>query len=125
VTTKNRIERIIFSCLCILTDKDFNETVFLDKKSCHSTKYFFRANNIRRFKTPAQSLDFNPLELVWNALGDYLTNHLKPSNAEELRNGILQLWRSVVTPEYCNSKIDHLQTVFRKCLEFRGNATGL
>ena len=60
--------------------------------SSRSTTEFLRKNGINHFKTPAQSPDFNPIELVWNDRSDYINNHVKPNNAEELRLGILEFW---------------------------------
>jgi transposase len=90
-----------------------------------STRSYFEENNINHLPSPAQSPDFNPIELVWNDMGHYISNHLKPSTANDLKLGILKFWNEIFTIEYCNSKIDHLERVFRKCLDIRGHGTGL
>ena len=47
------------------------------------TKTFLEANNINHFKTPAQSPDFNPIELVWNDMKEYISNVIKPKYIQE------------------------------------------
>ena len=74
---------------------------------------------------PAQSPDFNPIELVWNDLKYYLKQKIKPNNVEELVLGINRFWETKVTVEYCNSKIDHLDTVLKRTIVLRGMATGI
>ncbi len=51
--------------------------------------------------------------------------YVKPSNLEDLKQGIMKFWNEVVTIEYCNKKIDHLEKVFKKCLFIHGHGTGL
>ena len=102
--------------------------VHMDNAPSHtsmSTSNYFQNMGISHFRTPAQSPDFNPIELVWNDMGFYLCDYVKPNNLEELKQGILKFWNDFVTIEYCNSKIDHLERVFNKCLSIRGHGTGL
>ena len=72
-----------------------------------------------------QSPDFNPIELVWNDLKFYLRTKIKPNNLQELIAAINRFWETKVTPEYCKSKIDHLETVFKRTIVLRGKATGI
>ena len=45
---------------------------------------------------------------------------------DELIAGIKLFWRTVVTVQYCNSKIDHiLNKVLNEVINLRENATGL
>ena len=46
-----------------------------------------------------------------------------PTTIEELIIGIEVFWRDVVTVEYCNSKIDHLQNFLPKVIQYNGKAT--
>ena len=89
------------------------------------SEMFLAEAGINHFKTPAQSPDFNPIELVWNDLKVYIAEEVKPNNQMELITGIRQFWETEVTIEYCNSKIDHLYKVTRVCLNNNGKATGL
>ena len=100
----------------------------MDNARCHVsriTKRFFTRNSINHFKTPAQSPDLNPIELVWHDLKDYLSKIIEPTNKEELINGIIKFWREKVTVVYCNSKIDHLNRVLDTIIVNKGKATGL
>ena len=53
---------------------------------------FFAQENINWWRTPAESLDLNPIERVWSHLKHYLSYDVKPHNKEQLINGILQFW---------------------------------
>jgi hypothetical protein len=100
----------------------------MDNAKCHvskSTMRFLRRNLINHFKTPAQSPDFNPIELVWHDLKDYLSKVIMPTGENDLVNGILKFWRQIVTVEYCNSKIDHLKRVLDTAIVNKGKATGM
>ena len=56
----------------------------------------------------------------------YLSTECKPNTMEELIAGIKLFWRTVVTVEYCNSKIDHvLNKVINEIINLRGDATGI
>ena len=74
-------------------------------RSFQSTVFFLN-NGINHFQTPAQPPDFNPIELVWNDLKNYIAEKIKPNNKMKLI-AINQFWNTVVTIEYCNSKINH------------------
>ena len=55
----------------------------------------------------------------------YLRNKIKPNNLEELCAAIHRFWELKVTAEYCNKKIDHLDTVLKRAIVLRGLATGI
>jgi hypothetical protein len=90
----------------------------------HSRNYFIQ-NNINHFKTPAQSPDLNPIELVWNDLKVFFGEEVKPNTLNELINGINLFWNTKVTVAYCNQKIDHLEKVLKTILIKGGKATGM
>lgn len=74
-----------------------------DNAPCHSsvrTRAFLDAHNINHFKTPAQSPDLNPIELVWNDMKRFIASDIKPTTKNELINGIEQFWRTKVTVNY-------------------------
>jgi hypothetical protein len=92
--------------------------------SSASTKLYFQ-RNINLAVHPAQSPDFNPIELVWNDLKYYLKTKIKPNDINDLCNAINLFWETKVTVEYCNSKIDHLETVLKRAIVLKGRATGI
>ena len=102
--------------------------IHMDNAAFHvndSTKIYFNRNMLYHFKTPAQSPDLNPIELVWNDLKNYLANEYSPKNIEDLVNGIERFWETRVTIEYCNSKINHLSSVIPRIISLNGGPTGL
>jgi len=67
------------------------------------------------WKTPAESPDLNPVENCWGSLTQFLWSLYKPTNLQELTEGIEQYWQSL-TPEVCK--------VMRKVVEVNGNPSG-
>lgn len=94
------------------------------KHKSHSTIRFYKRHGVELVHSPAQSPDFNPIEMTWNDLKSFLCNVYKPKNKQQLINGIKTFWKSV-SAEACRKKISHLDRVFRKCIELNGQATGL
>ena len=66
-----------------------------------STLRYFYANNINLAVHPAQSPDFNPIELIWNDLKRYLRTKIQPNSLAELVAGIMRFWQKKVTVEKC------------------------
>ena len=100
----------------------------MDNASSHVSGYtrqFFSDNGINHFKTPAQSPDLNPIELVWHDLKVFISEEWKPNNERELIRGIKDFWNTKVTAEYCNTKINHIQRVIETIINNGGKATGL
>ena len=71
---------------------------------------FIEDNNINYWPTPAESPDLNPIEMIWHELKSYLRRFVKPTNKEQLVNGIQEFWQTV-TPEKCQRYIGHLRKV--------------
>ena len=84
---------------------------------------FLEENNINYWPTPAESPDLNPIEMVWHELKRYLRSIVKPSNKEELVQGIQEFWQSM-TPEKCSKYIGHLQKVIPAVIARQGKASG-
>ena len=100
----------------------------MDNAPCHTaatTQRFLINNNINHYKTPAQSPDLMPIELVWHDLKKYLSETIKPETKVELINGIEYFWNNIVTIDYCNSKINHLNRVLKQVIILNGLATGM
>ena len=89
------------------------------------TQAFIANNGISYHPTPAQSPDFNPIELVWNDMKDFIRTEIKPATKNELIAGIHVFWNRVVTVAYCNSKINHLERVLPRAIELNGKPTGM
>jgi len=97
-----------------------------DNDPKHASKYigrFFKFHGIHWWKTPPESPDLNPIENCWGSLKQYLRTSYKPTNSEELMNGIEQFWLSL-TPEICTKYIQHLHKVIPKVIEVNGNPSG-
>ncbi len=93
--------------------------------TARASKLFLENNSVNHFKTPAQSPDLMPIELVWNDLKVFISEVVKPETKQQLIDGILVFWQEKVTVEYCNSKINHLQRVLNHIVVLNGKATGM
>jgi len=97
-----------------------------DNDPKHTSKYigrFFAAEKINWWKTPAESPDINPIENVWGSLKQFLRSSYKPSNLEELKEGIQQFWQTL-TPSVCKKYIGHLHKVMPRVIEVDRNPSG-
>lgn len=66
-----------------------------DNDPKHRSNYinqFLKDHNIQWYKTPAESLDLNPIEKVWGSMKNYLQNvhcrRVENRNLNGLKNGI-------------------------------------
>ena len=84
---------------------------------------FIEENNINYWPTPAESLDLNPIKMIWYELKSYLRRFVKPTNKEQLINGIQEFWQTV-TPEKCQRYIGHLRKVVPEVIRREGRASG-
>lgn len=84
---------------------------------------FIEENNINYWPTPAESPDLNPIEMIWHELKSYLRRFVKPTNKEQLVNGIQEFWQTV-TPEKCQQYIGHLRKVVPEVIRREGRASG-
>lgn len=92
----------------------------------HSSKYcgrLFKFHGIYWWRTPLESPDLNPIENCWGSLKQFLRTTYKPTNLEELMEGI-EKFRQTLTPEICTKYIQHLQKVMPKVVELNGNPSG-
>lgn len=68
-------------------------------------------NGINWWKPPPESLDLNPIELLWHEPKPFLRNVVKPKNKDELLEGITRFWIERVTQPKCQTYIWHLHMV--------------
>ena len=97
-----------------------------DNDPKHWSKYIgrlFNFHGIYWWKIPSESADLNPVENCWGSLKQFLRTTYKPTNLEELMNGIEQFWQTL-TPDICSKYIRHLHKVTPKVIELDGNPSG-
>ena len=100
--------------------------LYQDNDPKHTSKYiqrFFDRNGVTWWRSPAESPDLNPIELVWGSMKTYLRDKRKPKNLEELKDGIRTYWK-MLTPEVCGRYIDHLQKVLPAVVQEEGGPSG-
>ena len=96
------------------------------KHTSHSTREFIMLNNINHCKTPPQSPDLMPIEMVWNDLKYYLTSEKKLSTKKDLIKSIKSFWQSKMNDlDYCKKKFTHMNKVIDTIIAYCGRATGL
>ena len=98
-----------------------------DNDPKHTSKLaqgFYAANDINWWKTPAESPDLNPIEMMWHELKHHLRRHVKPTNKDTLVAGISDFWTMKVTPEKCHKYINHINTVLPIVIQVNGHASG-
>ena len=69
-----------------------------DSDPKYSSKYvksLFKFHGIYWWKSPAESPDLNPIENCWGSLKQFLRNTYKPTNLQELMDGIEEFWLSL------------------------------
>ncbi|XP_072571267.1 uncharacterized protein [Paramormyrops kingsleyae] len=76
-------------------------------------------------KTPAESPDMNPIEMVWHALKDYIRKVAKPTTKSDLIAAINKFWFEELTAMACNKYINRLFKVLPAVVERQGGHTGM
>ena len=97
-----------------------------DNDPKHTSVYakdFLERKGINWWKTPAESLDLNPIENLWHELKEFNRCEVKPRTKDELVAGISKFW-DTVTVDKCKKYINHLRKVIPKVIELNGDATG-
>ena len=85
-----------------------------DNDPKHTSNYaadFTEEEGINWWKTPAESLDLNPIDNLWHKLKEYIRREIKPKTKDEL----IKFW-GTVTVEKCNKYISHLHKLFQELL---------
>ena len=92
------------------------------KHTSRLAKDYMEQQGINWWKTPLESPDLNPIELVWHELKHFLRTLVKPTTKDELIAGILRFWRERMTAEKCSTYINHLKKVVPLVIQREGCA---
>lgn len=94
------------------------------KHTSRLAKEFMTRSGINWWKTPPESPDLNPIELIWHELKHFLRTTVKPTTKDELLEGIARFWRERMTAQKCKTYIGHLQKVVPVVVQREGRASG-
>ena len=92
------------------------------KHTSRSTQAFMEEHNINWWRSPAESPDLNPIELVWDEMKHYINTQVRPRKKEDFEAGLHEFW-GTLTAERCTSYINHLVKVIPKVIEVNGEAS--
>lgn len=73
------------------------------KHTSKKVQEFFKEKGVNWWKTPAESLDCNPIENLWHKLKEFLRREIKPTCKDELVKGICKFWEERVDVAKCQS----------------------
>ncbi|CAC5410188.1 unnamed protein product [Mytilus coruscus] len=94
------------------------------KHTSSATKDLMKQHSINWWDNwPAESPDFNPIEMVWSMMKSRLSKK-EPRTKEDLINGIKLFWREDMTITVCNNFIDHIFKVMPIAVVIGRRATG-
>src|SRR6218665_2189045 len=93
------------------------------KHTSKSTVNWMRQNGINHWPTPAESPDLNPIERLWAALKYHIRRRTKPTNKDELTQGIRDFW-ATVDPAMCARYIRHIPKAAHLIVANEGGPAG-
>ena len=94
------------------------------KHTSKAAKEFIETRGINWCKTPAESPDLNPIELMWHEMKHFLRKDVKPKTLSELEAGIRQFWETRVDAEKCRKYISNMRKAVPEVIRRCGRATG-
>ncbi len=95
-----------------------------DNDPKHTSGYakdYFLTKNIQALEWPSQSPDLNPIEHLWAYVKYHLRN-FKPKNKNELKEKIVEIWRSIPV-ELCRKLAMSMKKRIFECIKAKGNHT--
>ena len=87
-------------------------------------KQLMDQEGINWWKTPPESPDLNPIELLWHELKHFRRTISQPTTKDELIAGIMPFWRERLTSVKCLTYIGHLRKVVPLVVKREGRASG-
>ena len=94
------------------------------KHTSRLAKEYMESSGIHWWKTPPESPDLNPIEMLWHELKHFLRTTVKLTTKEQLLEGITRFWRERVMAEKCTTYINHLKKVVPMVIQREGRASG-
>lgn len=71
------------------------------KHTSRWAQWYFSEKGINWWRTPAESRDINPIELVWGSMKEAIRNRYKPRTLPALEDSIKDYWKNTITPGLC------------------------
>ncbi len=91
------------------------------KHTSKSTSEWLKENKIKVLESPSQSLDLNPIEMLWHDL-KHLFHARKPSNVAELKQFCKEEWAKI-PPQLCERLNDSYRKHFIVVVAAKGGTT--
>ena len=84
---------------------------------------YLDSEDINYWRTPSESPDLNPIEMLWAEMKYFLRKNIKPLTQDQLIAGIKSFWDTVDKAK-CNRYINHINKVLPIVIERGGKASG-
>ncbi len=91
------------------------------KHTSRWAQWYFNEHDINWWRTPPESPDLNPIELVWGSMKEAIRNQYKPRTLPQLEDGIKHYWLNNIPPAVC---CNYISRVLPAVVEAKGQATG-